>query len=362
MSENEFELYLSLLSRFLRLKPEQRAAIADELRDHLEERMEDLIRRGLSREQAVRRALDEFGDASELAAHFTSLARRRRRRLIMRWTFGTIGVTAALLFVGLFMWNPNPADQGPPPANAQQHQAAEPAAERQHAEVTAPTPESAVEAKLKKRIGTIDFQDMPLTDALEYISDQIEVDIVINQVALAEEGLSTEEPVTLKLKYADAAAATVLDLILENLNLKYTIRDGFVYVQTELAASDDLQVRVYDVADLLRGVESIKRPASQPGGFGGGFGAGAAGPAMLSGMGVAPEQTRVIEVSPAEQLIEVLQEATSGPWLETDGVGGTISEYGDMLVVRQMQDVHREIEEILGMLRKAADEREGSFR
>ncbi len=76
-------------------------------------------------------------------------------------------------------------------------------------------------------------------------------------------------------------------------------------------------------------------------------------------MGVTPEQTRVIEVSPAEQLIEVLQEATSGSWLETDGVGGTISEYGDMLVVRQMQDVHREIEEILGMLRKATEERDG---
>ena len=31
MSENEFELYLSLLSRFLRLKSSQRGEIADEL-------------------------------------------------------------------------------------------------------------------------------------------------------------------------------------------------------------------------------------------------------------------------------------------------------------------------------------------
>jgi hypothetical protein len=37
MSEREFELYLSLLSRFLRLNPNQREEIADELRDHLAE-------------------------------------------------------------------------------------------------------------------------------------------------------------------------------------------------------------------------------------------------------------------------------------------------------------------------------------
>ena len=37
MSEHEFEIYLSLLSRLVKLTPDQTAAIADELRDHLEE-------------------------------------------------------------------------------------------------------------------------------------------------------------------------------------------------------------------------------------------------------------------------------------------------------------------------------------
>ena len=40
MSEHEFELYLRLLGKFLRLTPGQEADVADELRDHLEARLE----------------------------------------------------------------------------------------------------------------------------------------------------------------------------------------------------------------------------------------------------------------------------------------------------------------------------------
>src|SRR6516165_2860516 len=94
MPEQDFELYLSLLSRFLRLKSTQRDEIADELRDHLEARQAELAAHGLSGEEAIRSALDEFGDAAELANHFTRVSHIRKRRLIMRVTFGTITALA----------------------------------------------------------------------------------------------------------------------------------------------------------------------------------------------------------------------------------------------------------------------------
>ena len=53
MSEQDFELYLKLLSRCLALTSRQREQIADELRDHLEERLDELARAGLPREKAV---------------------------------------------------------------------------------------------------------------------------------------------------------------------------------------------------------------------------------------------------------------------------------------------------------------------
>ena len=120
MSEKEFELYLSLLSRFLRLTPGQREEIADELRDHLQHRLDELTAEGFSREDAVHRALEEFGDAAELATHFADLARRRRRRFLMRCTLGSIGAAAAVIFIAFAMWPPMPGANIPSRAEGQQ--------------------------------------------------------------------------------------------------------------------------------------------------------------------------------------------------------------------------------------------------
>src|SRR5260370_13428595 len=119
MPEQDFELYLSLLSRFLRLKPAQRDEIADELRDHLEERLEELAARGLSRGEAIKAALDEFGDAAELAQHFTQAAHIRRRRLILRYTVGTVAALAASLLIAAAFWPESPQAPSPRIAVAQ---------------------------------------------------------------------------------------------------------------------------------------------------------------------------------------------------------------------------------------------------
>ena len=70
MSKNEFDQYLALLSGLLRLSPAQREAIASELRDHLEERLDELLAQGVSRQKAIETALEEFGDATGLAGEF----------------------------------------------------------------------------------------------------------------------------------------------------------------------------------------------------------------------------------------------------------------------------------------------------
>jgi membrane fusion protein, multidrug efflux system len=113
MSEQEFELYLKLLSRCLGLTAAQRGQIADELRDHLQERLEELARAGVPRDQAVIQALDEFGDASVLAAHFTTIARLRKRRLVMRLSLGSMAALAVALFMALALWPDNSPVQGP---------------------------------------------------------------------------------------------------------------------------------------------------------------------------------------------------------------------------------------------------------
>jgi len=95
MSDREFENYLTLLAGLLRLDPKRRGTIADELRSHLEDRLDELMARGISRDDAVKQALAEFGDAAGLAGQFVAIQRNRKRRWVMRVT--TFSIAAVLL-------------------------------------------------------------------------------------------------------------------------------------------------------------------------------------------------------------------------------------------------------------------------
>ncbi|MEM9419384.1 MAG: permease prefix domain 1-containing protein [Planctomycetota bacterium] len=84
MSEREFEAYLNLLARTLKLSKAQRDRIAGELRDHLEERMAELVDEGVDREDAILQALDEFGDANVLARNLTNHQKRKTMKQLVR--------------------------------------------------------------------------------------------------------------------------------------------------------------------------------------------------------------------------------------------------------------------------------------
>ena len=98
MPEDEFELYLTLLAKTLRLSDEQRDAIAAELRDHMAARLRELTLQGVERQDAINTALAEFGDASALAKDLTKTnpARQQQRRHLMQTSFGTIAACAAV--------------------------------------------------------------------------------------------------------------------------------------------------------------------------------------------------------------------------------------------------------------------------
>ena len=118
MSQQEFDTYLSLLCRLLRIAPRQREQVAEEFRAHLEDRLEELLSRGLPREEAIKLALEEFGDAAGLAAQLVSIVQGRRKRWIMR--IGTISVAglAAAVLLGVAFW-PEGAKVKAPQAVAQ---------------------------------------------------------------------------------------------------------------------------------------------------------------------------------------------------------------------------------------------------
>lgn len=364
MSEHEFEAYLALLGRLLKLKPRQRAEIADELRDHLEERRQELLAEGLPSEQATVRAVEELGDAASLALEFTKFAHQRRRRWIMRIAAGS-GIALAIgLFYALAYWPSSPTLNAPPQVVAQAPRVAENAA--LPGETKRGESPSVVEQKLEKQLTTVEFVDVPVVDALAFLAGQTGVDVLIDhrlKSRLEEEGLALDAPITIQLRHTELSARAVLQLILEQSDLDhiagYTVRDGYVFI-TDKAETD--QIKVYNVRDLVAGVSPAADPAAAMGGA-------MAGPAMMAGMpsGAAPSEgggfgslggmgggIGFATPQPGDTLLAQVIRATirTDSWVDAGGEG-SIAEYNGLLIVKHSPQVHREIEQLLQLMRTA---------
>src|SRR5688500_4437617 len=104
MAEHEFERFLEVLSKLLKLSSKETAAVADEICDHLEERYTELVALGISRDDAVKQALDEFDDAGEFAAKLNQLVRQRTRRRVMTGALTTAAASALAILMTTAFW------------------------------------------------------------------------------------------------------------------------------------------------------------------------------------------------------------------------------------------------------------------
>ncbi len=324
MPEREFEIYLSVLSRLLKLTPEQTAAISDELRDHLEERFEELVRTGLDRDDAITQALDEFGDASGLAVNLTKVSQKP----IRRWVIGSTAVTAVALLVGLSAFLTSKPDgpglPGPSEAVAQSETGERPQIDPQSL-LLGVQPDDLALKQLFEPSHLNAPEDAPLQDALAQLAHQHSVPIIIDRVAIEDIGYTVDEPLIVPPlgRPLDApndtdpdkessenwphtvTLAQTLDVMLDELNLTWTVRNGIITVTTVEAAEEQTSTQSYNIQPLLDA-------------------------------GIAPDT-----------LSTVLMENTNTNWAELDGDGGTLSLLENVLTVRQSYQAHRAVRNLL---------------
>jgi HAAS len=411
MSDREFDLYLSALSRLLRLTAGQREEIADELRDHLEERFAELTAIGVSHDDAVRRALDEFGDAAGLAAHFTRLSKRRTRRLLMRWTMATVVTASVVAVLASAFWPQAPGLPAPPVVNAQSGGglgggSAAPIASRGRIGDAARNAE--LEKKLAQQMDKVEWLEKPIRDVITEISRKIKADIVVDEKHFEQAGNDLKTPVTLSLDFTKVSARTALEMAMERAgfdDVAITFRDGLIYLTSE---ARDRYIEVYDCRDLLQGkLISMTIPSTRNrlGGTGGRMGGGgffsiaaqggpaagatapkakgrkrkpakknAAGHSRLPGGDGAgmdgampsdgtgfPARIRTVAQTNAEALIAVIQETVKSTyWLNIDGDGATIAEFNGLLIVTARHEAHAEIQQLLDKLRAATKSRKAA--
>lgn len=89
----------------------------------------------------------------------------------------------------------------------------------------------------------VEFIDLPLNEAVATLSRQHDVPMLVDDLALEEIGLSHEQPVSLVL--AKQKLKNVLQLMLRDFQLTYTIRGETLVITTLEAAESELLNRVY---------------------------------------------------------------------------------------------------------------------
>jgi hypothetical protein len=335
MTDLEFEHYLALLGSLLRLDKRQREAIGMELRDHLEERMEELVAEGHTRASAVRIALEEFGDASGLAQKFIWLDQKKRRRWMMRFaTFSIAGSFVACLLI-FSLW---PEQDRLPlvSRSAAQEQAAPPLGQ---------TPVDSVEARnartrnmLDQTILDFDHEEQSFADILDHWRE-IGFEFYLDDSS----DLTLETPVTLKLR--NVRLSTALELLLREHNSGYIIRDGLVLIASVDALHElGSEIRVYNCRDLVGRTEQSASgiplvgsdPLVAPKSDGPADGNQAHAPNEIEGDFVSMIRSVVMPTS----------------WEE---MGNSAEMFDGLLVVSQSPKVHESIEQLLAKLREITD-------
>jgi hypothetical protein len=107
----------------------------------------------------------------------------------------------------------------------------------------------------------LDFDQLPLVEALNRLAERCPAQLDIDHKALADGGVGADTPVTLSIDGLSYRAA--LKLLLDELSLTYVIRDEVLFITTKTEAENILTIKVYPVFDLV--VRPPDAPIRRPG-------------------------------------------------------------------------------------------------
>lgn len=341
MSDLEFEAYVSLLTRFLRLGREQREEIRRELQAHLQDALDEACERGESRTEAIRRVLEDFGDAAELAARFSKL--NRKRRWIMHGTLTAACLAFAAVSTSFFF----------SPASSVTASADRPGATQTPAKTSAagimvsPRDEASVDDAIYKALAQTvpdaQLQEMPLNDVIEWARQLMNVNVHVQWQALMDTGIDRDKGITISVK--GLTVERILRLVLDEaggseVKLDFEAQDGILMISTAEALERRMTFEVYDVREILR----------------------AAPPSVLSML--KPEKPKVskeettpapdpMPVGPGGEVSELIISSIRPESWDENGGAGSIRWYHGLLVIRSNAAVHRDVRQLLKSLQTA---------
>jgi len=127
-------------------------------------------------------------------------------------------------------------------------------------------PAASMPAQALRGGGEINFDNIPLNDALTTIRQMAGVNFHMNWKALELSGINKDSPVSLQARNISPAQA--MDLIFDSLNagkskmesIYWIVDGGVVLISTGTALDTEMRTHTYDIADLLMSVPDFVGP------------------------------------------------------------------------------------------------------
>jgi general secretion pathway protein D len=238
--------------------------------------------------------------------------------------------------------------------------------------------EKQIEESLSNKI-SLHFENTPLIEIIRYVRTATGTNVAIDALALEEEGVTTNTQVTIDVD--NIMVQSALNLILEPLNLGYSIENEVLKITSKLRQQGKMVAAAYPVADLVVRMRSKNRDPSNiftnnlfnadaqmsvpsvggvqnSGMFQVGSGQSQSPFMMGGGSGMNAELSgsgqQQFEFDTLVDLLTSVVEPDS--WMEVGGLGTIRSNETTLsLVIRQTQEVHREISDLLDQLRRLQD-------
>jgi hypothetical protein len=174
--------------------------------------------------------------------------------------------------------------------------------------------EDTIEEKMLRALEkptNVEWQELPLEDCLSYLAEFHGINIIIDKAATSEEGIALDQPITLRLQ--GVRLESVLNLVLEPIDLDWVIRDEVLRVTTLAWCEAHPEVRTFEIQPLIEAGHD-----------------------------------------PEELIASIKVCIDPSSWQGKDAFAG-IAHSGGVLVVRQTQRQHSEIARLLAELEEIAE-------
>lgn len=174
--------------------------------------------------------------------------------------------------------------------------------------------EERIEAALDAE-GEWDFFDAPLIEVCRTMQEKLGIDVALDTTALEDFGINPSTPITRDI--SGISARSFLRLMLNELELTYTMRYGALWITTPESAEAELKTKVYPIGDVLARDPTL-------------------GESSLD----------------YDSLIQAITSIVYPDTWDAVGGAGSIEGIYESLVISQTSDIHEEIAELLSTYRK----------